>query len=65
MTLGEKYGEIMEKVVVTEEMRRRILQNIRSADPAPRANVIRFPLWQRTVAAAACLAVLLIGALTV
>lgn len=65
MTLGEKYGEIMEKVVVTEEMRRRILQNIRSADPAPRANVIRFPHWQRTVAAAACLAVLLIGALTV
>ena len=34
MTLSEKYEEIMEKVVVTDEMRRRILQNIRGADVA-------------------------------
>jgi len=62
--LGEKYEEIMEKIVVTDEMRRRILQNIHSADAAPRAKVIRFPHWQRYVAAAACFAVLLISALT-
>ena len=65
MTLGEKYEEIMEKIVVTEEMRRRILQNIRSADVKPSAKVIRFPHWKKYAAAAACFAVILLGALTV
>lgn len=65
MTLSEKYGEIMERVTVTEEMRRRILQNLRGAGSAPRASAIRFPHWRRYAAAAACFAVLLIAALTV
>jgi hypothetical protein len=64
MTLREKYEEIMEKVVVTDDMRRRILYNVRCADIAPKPKVIRFPHWQRYAAAAACIAVLLIGALT-
>lgn len=62
--MSEKYEEIMEKVVVTDEMRRRILQNIRGADVKPHAKVIRFPRWKRYAAIAACFAVLLIGALT-
>jgi len=66
MTLGKKkYEEIMDKVVVTDEMRRRILQNIRRADAAPEAKVIRFPHWTRYAAAAACFAVLLISALVI
>jgi hypothetical protein len=64
MTLREKYGEIMEKIVVTEEMRRRILHNIRSADIGPKTNTIRFAHGKRYAAAAACFAVFLIGALT-
>lgn len=62
--MSEKYEEIMDKVTVTDEMRRRILQNIRSADIEPETKTIRFPHWKRYVAAAACFAVLLIGALT-
>lgn len=33
MTLSKKYNEIMDKVVVTDEMRRRVLMEISSADP--------------------------------
>ena len=33
MTLSKKYNEIMDKVVVTDEMRRRVLKEISSADP--------------------------------
>lgn len=63
--MAERYREIMEKVVVTDEMRRRILQNIRSADMAPAAKSTRFARRQRYLAAAACFAVLLIGALAI
>ena len=33
MTLSKKYNEIMDKVVVTDEMRRRVLREISNADP--------------------------------
>ena len=33
MTLSKKYNDIMDKVVVTDEMRRRILREIKNADP--------------------------------
>ncbi|MEA5051490.1 MAG: hypothetical protein VB021_08510 [Oscillospiraceae bacterium] len=62
--MREKYGEVMKRVFVTEEMRGRILRNIRGADPAPRSKVIRLPRWQRYAAVAACFAVVLLGALT-
>lgn len=63
--MSEKYDEIMDHVVVTKEMRGRILENIRKSEVQPKAKVIRFPHWQKYAAAAACFAVLLIGALTV
>ena len=62
--MREKYGEIMEKVIVTDEMRSRILQAVQNADVKPAAKVLRFPRWQRVAAAAACFALVLIGALT-
>lgn len=59
-----KYNEVMARVEVTEEMKSRILKNLRSADAAP-AKVVRFPNAKRYIALAACFAVVLIGVLAV
>lgn len=55
-----KYDEVMEKLEVTPEMRARILQNVESqmAEPCKKPNRLR-----RFAALAACLAVLLVGAM--
>lgn len=60
MTLARKYDEIMSHLVVTDAMRFRILEQMESAgQPAPSS---RNPiLLRRTLAAAACLAVVLAG----
>ena len=57
-----KYDEIMEKVVVTEEMRNRILSRIKQIAPKAKNKVIYFPVYRKYLPIAACLAVLLIGA---
>ena len=56
-----KYDEVMEKLEVTPEMRARILQNVETqmAEPCKKPNRLR-----RFAALAACLAVLLAGAVT-
>lgn len=66
MTLNRKYDEVMDKIQVTPEMRRRILSNIEDMDFSEKklAKVIRFPHIRRVAAIAACLAVVLVGALT-
>ena len=61
MTLAEKYAQIMDRIELTEAMRRRVLENVRGA--AAEKKPIRFPNRRRWVAVAACLALLLIGAL--
>ena len=55
-----KYDEVMEKLEVTPEMRARILQNVKTqmAEPCKKPNRLR-----RFAALAACLAVLLVGAM--
>ena len=55
-----KYDEVMEKLEVTPEMRARILQNVETqmAEPRKKPNRLR-----RFAALAACLAVLLVGAM--
>ena len=55
-----KYDEVMEKLEVTPEMRARILQNVETqmAEPCKKPNRLR-----RFAALAACLAVLLVGAM--
>lgn len=60
MTLARKYDEIMSHLVVTDAMRSRILEQLESAgQPAPSS---RTPLLlRRTLATAACLAVVLAG----
>lgn len=63
MTLGKAYDEIMGKIEVTEEMRRRVLARIAAEDIAPaRPKVLRFPVWKKYLSAAACLILVIAGA---
>lgn len=62
--MSEKYEKIMDHVVVTEEMRDRILRNVSSAEVQPAGKVIRFPHWRFYAVSAACFVVLLVCALT-
>lgn len=66
MTLDNKYDEVMEHIEVTPEMRSRILSNINIMDFAEKkqAKIVRFPTVKRFAALAACLAIMLVGALT-
>lgn len=57
-----KYDEIMEKIVVTEEMRTRILSNIKQTAPKAKSKILHLPAYRKYLPVAACLAILLIGA---
>lgn len=59
-----KYNEIMARVAVSEETKRRILENLQTAQPEP-AKIARFPNAKRYIAVAACFAVALLGVLAV
>ena len=64
MTLT-KYDEVMEKIKVTPEMRARILQNAAAqCKPSDQKKPARVTVLRRFAALAACLAVLLAGAVT-
>lgn len=60
-----KYDEIMEKIVVTEEMRTRILSNIKQTSPKAKNKILRLPDYRKYLPVAACLAILLIGAMVI
>lgn len=63
MTLRRAYDEIMDRIEVTEEMRRRVLDRIAREDIKPaRPRVLRFPAWKKYLSAAACLILILTGA---
>lgn len=66
MTLNKRYDAVMEKIEVTDEMRRRILTHIDGMDleAAPRSNVRRLPAVRRLAALAACLVLLAAGGLS-
>ena len=59
-----KYNKYMDKIEVTDEMRERILKNLGNVDLQPKKQsvFIRYRAW---FAAAACLAVVAVGAVTV
>ena len=59
--MARAYDEIMEKIEVTPEMRQRVLERIAREDTVS-SKVVRFPAWRRYVSAAACIALLLAGA---
>ena len=48
MTLGKAYDEIMDKIEVTPEMRRRVLARVQAEDIVPvKPKVVRFPAWKK------------------
>ena len=59
-----KYNQAMARVAVSEETKRRILNELRAAQPAP-AKIVRLPNAKKYIALAACLAVALLGVLAV
>lgn len=61
--MSKKYDEIMNKIEVDGDMRRRILQNIQEAELSGTSKTSRFSRRKRYLAAAACFAVILAGAL--
>ena len=63
MTLGKAYDEVMERIEVTPEMRRRVLERIAREDisPAP-AKVVSLSALRRRLSIAACFVLLLAGA---
>lgn len=64
--MTRRYDEIMEHIEVTDEMRDRILRHVQAADlqPEPVHPLRRKPYFKQLLAAAACLAILLVGGLT-
>jgi len=66
MILGKRYDDVMEHIEVTPEMYQRILTHIKQMDLTKDTphKTIRFPSIKQLAALAACLAVVLVGALT-
>lgn len=60
MTL-RKYDEIMEHLVVTEEMKQRILSNVNKASVKKKKTVIPFASYQKQLGIAACFAILVLA----
>lgn len=62
--MAKRYDEIMKKIEVDEEMRSRILENIQkeTLSTPQKRKTIPFPLPQRYLSIAACLAVIILGA---
>ena len=61
--MKRSYEEIMEKVVVTDEMRARILDRIQSGsfETSPVPKVVPFRKYKRIASLAACFAILVAG----
>ncbi len=61
--MSKRYDEVMEKIKVTDAMRRRILANIgqMDLDATPRTKPARFPGLKRLAPLAACLVLILAG----
>lgn len=64
--MKKRYDEIMDQIEVTDEMRARILNNLREADLTKQTQpkVVQFSSIKKYLSAAACVAILLVGVLT-
>lgn len=61
--MGKAYDEIMDKIEVTPEMRRRVLHRIEAEEISPaKPKILRFPAWKKYLSAAACLVLVIAGA---
>ena len=63
--MGSKYGDIMDKVEVTAEMRRRIIRNIENYDFQRRALLQSNVRKRRYAALAGCLVLVLFAAIAI
>lgn len=63
MTLSKRYHAVMDRIEVTDAMRRRILDSVGRIEPdaAPRSRAAGFPFVRRLMPLAACLVLLLAG----
>ena len=63
MTLKKSYEDIMERVVVTDEMKMRILDRIQSEsfETSSAPKVVPFRKYKRFASLAACFAILVVG----
>lgn len=62
--MGKAYDKIMEKIEVTPEMRQRVLERIAQEDmTVPPSRLVQFPVVKRYLPVAACLVLLLAGAI--
>lgn len=59
--MARAYDEIMKKIEVTPEMRRRVLERIAREDMVS-SKVVRFPAWRKYLPVVACFVLLLVGA---
>lgn len=60
-----KYKEAMERLVVTDDMRARVLSNLQAADSQAAHKVTSLRSYKKYLYLAACVAILLIGTLTI
>ncbi|WP_310601546.1 hypothetical protein [Anaerosporobacter sp.] len=63
--MKKSYEEIMDTVEVDEEMRKRILNNIQSVEAEKPSKIVRFSKWKKYGSIAACIAILLTGAIMI
>ncbi|MCM1184576.1 MAG: hypothetical protein NC337_14490 [Roseburia sp.] len=63
--MGKRYDEVMERIEVTPEMRQRILEHIGQTDrpKGTSRKIVRFPYIKQFAVLAACLVIMLVGAL--
>ena len=59
--MKRRYDEVMDRIAVTDEMRRRILRNIQNMDIASAESRGTMPVFGKYLSAAACFVVLLAG----
>lgn len=63
--MGKAYDEIMERIEVAPEMRERVLKRVAAEDMASaRPKALSFPALKKYLSAAACLALVVAGAVT-
>lgn len=62
--MSKKYKEVMNNIVVTEEMKIRVLKNIKNTNFKKR-KIISFLSYKRFIAITACLVLLIFGTISI
>lgn len=65
MTLKKVYNEIMDKIELSDEMRKRILNNISNISPENTSKIVNLHSYKKYISIAACFILLLVGVITI